>query len=325
MAAMPAKPCLVLGFVLTLMLLERFPSVPAQQTSSPAAAPATTASTAKESAVAPDLAARLAKFRRVPMPFHATGLTAREQQMVGKLVEASQYLEDIYWRQSDPQGLALLQSLAGSSKPADVALRRYLTINGNRFDLIRDNEPFVGSAPMPPGHGLYPPGLTRDQMEAYVRRHPEQKSALYDPHTIVQRNGSQLVAVPYHLAYRAWLEPEARALVEALPRSATMRSSRISCAYALRALLDDDYYPSDLAWLDLASPKFDVIFAPYEVYLDNLLGVKTSYGAAVMIRNEEESSKLAVFQKYVPAIQDALPLGSARIVPRKSDTNLRWK
>ena len=59
------------------------------------------------------------------------------------------------------------------------------------------------------------------------------------------------------------------------------------------ALLSDDYYKSDLAWLDLKDPKFDVIFAPYETYLDDLLGVKTSYGAAVLIRNEEESRKLA--------------------------------
>jgi hypothetical protein len=74
------------------------------------------------------------------------------------------------------------------------------------------------------------------------------------------------------------------------------------------ALLSDDYYASDLAWLDLKDPKFDVIFAPYETYLDDLLGVKTSYGASLLVRNEPESRKLAIYQKYVPEIQDALPL-----------------
>jgi hypothetical protein len=76
-------------------------------------------------------------------------------------------------------------------------------------------------------------------------------------------------------------------------------------------LTTDDYYASDLLWVRLQNPKFDVIFAPYETYLDNLLGVKTSYGAAVMVRNEGESRKLAAFQKYVPDIQDALPLAAA--------------
>ena len=58
----------------------------------------------------------------------------------------------------------------------------------------------------------------------------------------------------------------------------------------------------------MKDPKFDVIFAPYEVYADALLSIKTSYGAAVLIRNEGESRKLDIFQKYVPDIQDALPL-----------------
>ena len=70
---------------------------------------------------------------------------------------------------------------------------------------------------------------------------------------------------------------------------------------------------SDIAWLDLKNPKFDVIFAPYETYLDDLLGVKTSYGASVMIRNEAESKKLDVFQKYVPDLQEALPLVERRL------------
>ncbi len=66
------------------------------------------------------------------------------------------------------------------------------------------------------------------------------------------------------------------------------------------ALLNDDYFQSDLAWLDLKNPKFDIIFAPYETYVDDLLGVKASYGAAVLVRNDEESRKLEMFQKYVP-------------------------
>ena len=76
-------------------------------------------------------------------------------------------------------------------------------------------------------------------------------------------------------------------------------------------LQKDDYYPSDLQWMDLRNPKFDVIMGPYETYLDDLLGVKTSFSAAILIRNEPESAKLALYQKYVPDIQDALPVPAA--------------
>ena len=257
--------------------------------------------------IAPDLAQRLAKFRAVRMPFHSAGLTVHEREMVEKLVDACRYLEDIYWRQSDPEALTLYQSLAGSRNPRDMRLRRYLRINAARFDLIDDNQPFVGSAAMPPGRGFYPPGLTQEQIKAYVKAHPEKKSEIYDPYTIVRWQGGQLQGIPYHIAYRSSLDSAAKDL-----RAAAELSGDPAFANFLRlradALLNDDYFPSDLAWLDLKNPKFDVIFAPYETYLDGLLGVKTSYGAAVLIRDDEASRKLEMFQKYVPDIQDALPL-----------------
>lgn len=257
--------------------------------------------------VAADLGQRLAEFQRVRMPFRTAGLSIREQRLVRKLVEACGYLESIYWRQSDTEALTLYQSLASSRNKRDVELRTYLRINASRFDLIHQNEPFVGTEPMPPGAGFYPAHLTHEQLEQYLKEHPEQKAAIYDQFTIVRWNQGKLEAVPYRVAFRAFLEPAANAL-----RAAAKLSDDADFAKFLQlradALLSDDYFPSDLAWLELKNPKFDVIFAPYETYMDGLLGVKGSYGAAVLVRNERESKKLELFQKYVPEIQDALPL-----------------
>jgi hypothetical protein len=258
--------------------------------------------------VAPDLDKRLARFRRVKMPFNRAGLTAREQKLVAKLVEASGYIESIYWRQSDPQGLSLYQSLESATIPHDVKLRTYLKINAARFDLIDENKPFVGTDPMPPGRGFYPATLTREKVEQYVKEHPEQKAAIYDQFTVVAPSSEGgLATIPYHIFYRSFLEPASQALRDAAKLSDDPAFAKFLNLRA-EALLTDDYYPSDLAWLDLKNPKFDIIFAPYETYMDSLLGVKGSYGAAVMIRNERESKKLELFQKYVADIQDALPL-----------------
>ena len=257
--------------------------------------------------LATGLGRQLGKWRVVKMPFRTAGLTPRQRQMVGKLVDACRYLDDIYWRQSDPEGLTLFHELEGNSNRIDAEVRRMLMINGSRFDLLRNNEPFIGSQPMPPGRGFYPAGLTREQVEQYVQQHPESKAEIYSPYTVVRWQGKELVGMPYHVAYRSLLGPAARDL-----RGAAALSDDPAFAKFLRlradALFSDDYYASDLAWLDLKDPKFDVIFAPYETYLDSLLGVKTSYGAAVLIRNQAESRKLALYEKYVPEIQDALPL-----------------
>jgi hypothetical protein len=281
------------------------PPAPAAQTSS------------KGLAVVPDLAERVAKFKQVRMSFDSRRLSEREKQMVDKLVDAAGLLDCIYWRQSDPEGLKLYLSLANSRDPQDQLVRRYLKINGSRWDQIDDEKPFIGNEPMPAGRAFYPWGMTLKDFNALLARHdPSLKARYYSPYTLIDDVGGPEVdtkgtldhlPVDYFIAFRSFLVPMARDL-----REAAALSDDPSFAKFLRmradALLNDNYYPSDIAWLDLANPKFDIIFAPYETYLDGLLGVKTSYGASVMIRNDEQSEKLAVFQKYVPELQESLPL-----------------
>jgi hypothetical protein len=267
--------------------------------------------------IAPDIEQRLARFKPVEMPFTYEGMSARERRVVDELIAACRDLENIYWRQNNPDDIALYnQSGTQSAKATDPkvkALHHYIWINGSRFDQINENEPFYGHEPDPPGRHLYPTGLTRADIEAYVKAHPAEKKAIYDERTVVElvsRQPLKLKTTPYRVKYRPWLVRAAGHL-----RNAAAASDDRPFAKYLRdraaALLTDDYYPSDLEWVRLKDPKFDIIFAPYETYLDDLLGVKTSYGASVLVRNEAESQKLAVFQKYVPDIQDALPLPAA--------------
>jgi hypothetical protein len=231
--------------------------------------------------------------------------------MIAKLVEACRLLDDVFWRQSDLAGLQLYKTTH------DEDLKRLLMIMGGRWDLLDDNRPFAGAGPMPPGHETYPRGWTAAKIEAYAKQGlPYERTAIYSPYTVIElRSGGDgpygpLTPVPYHEKYKAFLTPMAKSLREAADLSddpAFANFLRLRAA----ALLTDDYYQSDLAWLDLKNPKFDVIFAPYETYLDELLGVKTSYGAAVLIRDDVESRKLAVYEQYIPQIQDALPLAAA--------------
>lgn len=237
------------GLVLVFLLL--MPSFGAEQKKKKVM----TGSAAKSGApanlkVAADLSQRLARFRRVQMAFQTAALSSREQQLVHKLVEACGYLESIYWRQSDPEGLTLYQSLASSQNRRDAQLRRYLWINASRFDLIEQNTPFVGTEAMRPGRGFYPANLTRDQVERYVKEHPEQKAAIYDQFTIVRWHQEKLETVSYRVAFRAFLEPAAKALREAAKLS---DDAAFANFLRLRAdgLLSDDYFPSDLAWLEL--------------------------------------------------------------------------
>src|SRR5207237_9518181 len=136
--------------------------------------------------------------------------------------------------------------------------RHYLFINGSRWDLVNENEPFVGRQPMPPGHALYPPDLTRPQVDAYVGANPDRKAFVFDPYTIVRREGADLTGRKYHDAFAAFIKPAAQAL-----RRAADLSDDPGFAKFLRlradALFTDEYYASDIAWLELQTPKFDII------------------------------------------------------------------
>ena len=265
--------------------------------------------------VAPDLDARLAKFRPIEMPFNRAGLSEREQKLVEKLVGAANRIEQIYWRQSDPEGLKLYARLEKSTDPLDQKVLRFMTINGSRYDLIDELRPFVGQESAPRGRALYPSDLSQADVEQYVAAHPEQKEAIYNENSVLMRDGYRLQAVPYHITFAEFLKPAAEDLRDAAKLSDDPQFAKFLNMRA-DALLNDDYYASDLAWLDMKEPKFDLILAPYESYLDNLLGVRTSYGAAVLVRNDAESQKLAIYQKFVPELQEALPL-SKQDLPSK--------
>ena len=252
---------------------------------------------------AENLGSQLAKWKAIRMPVPA-GLAERERRLLGKLVEASQALETVYWQQADPEGLRLMQSTS------DEPLRRFLRINGARWDLLAENAPFGGAGPIPPGRSLYPAGWSRERIEAWVKTHPDRRGDLYSPYAVVVDRGGDLDTIRYSKAYEAPLQNAANSL-----RAAADLSDDPAFARFLRlradALLKDDYFESDLAWMDLKNPKFDVIFGPYETYLDEVLAVKTSFASAILVRNDTESRRLEMYQRYVPRIQDALPLNPA--------------
>src|SRR5262249_51846554 len=158
------------------------------------------------------------------------------------------------WRQIDPVGLSLYNALASNTTPTARSVRHYLFINGSRWDLVRENAPFVGTQKMPPGHSLYPTDLTRADVDAYVKAHPAAKAALFYPYPGLHRTASALPPRKSHEGSASSLPAAGEALRKAAdlsPDAAFARFLRLRAD----ALLSDDYYPSDVAWVDLENPK----------------------------------------------------------------------
>ena len=278
--------------------------------------------------VAPDLDQRLVTVQAVRMPYNGASLSARERQMVDQLVHrlprARKHV--LASERSGRRWHSTTRSTAVDTPLARRTSGAICSINGSRWDLVDENRPFVGSdADAARPRALSGRPDARADRGVRGQRIPTRRPTIYNPYTIVHRQGATLVGRDLPRRVQAVRRREAAAAL----RQAAALSDDPAFARFLRlraeALLTDDYYDSDIAWLDLKNPKFDVIFAPYETYLDDLLGVKTSYGASILIRNDAESQKLA----EVSAVGSRHPGRAAarrpRIGRRCAGTRRRWK
>ncbi len=257
-------------------------------------------------AIKPDVAERLKQFAPVAITADIAFLPENEQKAVHKLIEASRYMDEIFLRQVWENNPAYREALRSRRDDLGKAAYRYFLIHFGPWDRLKESEPFVGTMPKPKGAGYYPEDMTKEEFEQYLEAHPEQADALKGLYTIVRRSGDSLRAIPYSQAYREWLEPAAKLMREAaeLTQNASLRDFLLKRA---DAFFSDDYYESDLAWMDLDSPV-EITIGPYEVYEDALFGYKAAFESFVTIADPEESAKLAKYKSLLPAMEENLPI-----------------
>ncbi len=247
---------------------------------------------------------RLAKWARVEMTYDARGLPESDKRFLRKLIEASRYMDEAFWCQSWNGAVEVRDRLRASESAK--SLLRLVDIMAGPYDRLEEFEPFVDLPPKPLGAGFYPDDLTREEFERYLARHPEQRESLLNPYTVVKREGDSLVAVPYHEEYREFVEPASRLLKEAAELTDNRSLKRYLVSRA-QALLTDDYYQSDIDWINLEDNDYDIIIGPHEFYEDRLMGVKAAYEATVGIVDREESRNLEVYIQYLDDLERSLP------------------
>lgn len=258
---------------------------------------------------AADIPARLARLPRTPIDYDHTLLDARETLVLAELVEASRPMGEVFLRQVSEKNPALRRRLSseavhGAAGAADALA--FFRVNAGPWDRLDGNVPFIGSDAKPPGAGFYPANLTKKEFEDWVAAHPLDRKAFEGLFTVIRRDGRSLAAVPYSREYRNFLDTSAAHLRRAAALTGNA-SLRVYLEKRADAFLTDDYYASDLAWMDLDS-DIEVVIGPYEVYEDDLFNYKASFTSFVSVRDKAESEKLAVYAKHLPDMEKALPI-----------------
>jgi hypothetical protein len=254
-----------------------------------------------------DLAAQRAKIARIPMAPDAAFLNAEEREVVNLLIQAAELMNPIYLRQRSIGNPTIRAEIARSEHTRKAALLDMFDLHFGPWDTLAENHPFYGGEKMPAGAGFYPTDLTKADFEAYLAANPGHKESLTSGYTVVKRQGDRLVAVPYSVEYRQWLEPAAK-LLERAARRTSNASLRKFLNLRAKAFRTNDYYESELAWMDVAGTPIEVVIGPYEVYTDTLYGTKTAFEAFVTVQDPSESAALAKYKALLPDMERNLPV-----------------
>ena len=244
-----------------------------------------------------------ARFAPTALRVDTSPLSAGDQKALAKLIEASRIIDDIFLTQLWTGNHKLLGELEKDKSPLGQARLHYFRINKGPWSDLDEHAAFLPGVPPKklPGANFYPPDMTKEEFEKWAN---EEAKGFF---TVIERDSANhLRSVPYSKAYRKDLERAAGLLRDAAGATENESLKRFLTLRA-GAFLSNDYYASDLAWMDLDAP-IDITIGPYETYNDEIFGYKAAFESYVTIRDEQESAKLKFFADHMQEIENNLPI-----------------
>lgn len=223
-------------------------------------------------------------------------LTDKEKQMIPILIEAAQLMDDIFWEQTLGNKSAFLDTIK------DQATKDFAIINYGPWDRLDGNLPFIaGIGEKPKGANFYPKDMTKEEFEAFGDKN---KTSQY---TLLRRDeAGKLKCVWYHEAFKEKTE-KAASLLKQAAELAEDPGLKNYLTLRAEALLTDDYFKSDMAWMDMKTNTIDFVVGPIENYEDELFGYKTAHESSLLVKDKEWSKKLEKYTAMLPDLQKELP------------------
>ncbi len=239
----------------------------------------------------------LRKYITVKLTADLSGLTEKEKQMIPLLIRVAEISDKMYWYEAYGQKDSLLAGIQ------DDNARKYVEINYGPWDRLNGDTAFLeGFGAKPAGANYYPKDMTKEEFEAADLA--DKKSQ----YTFLRRDDQgKLITIPYHKQFAAEVAEIASLLKQAadltdhpeLKKYLTLRAE---------AFLTDEYYASDIAWMDMKTNPIDIITGPIETYEDGLFGYKASHETYVLIKDKAWSQRLERYAAMLPGLQQGLPV-----------------
>jgi hypothetical protein len=257
-----------------------------------------------------------ARFAPADIGADLSALPKNERDALARLVDAARVMDALFLRQVWAGNNAMLQELsrlaaapAGPRASRTAAARlHYFLINKGPWDRLNHNQPFVpGAPPKPDGANFYPAGATKEEAQKWLDSlSGDEKAAATGFFTTIRRGEDHFLVIPYSIEYQGELALAADLLRQAagLTSNATLKTFLTTRA---DAFLSNDYYASDVAWMELDS-AIEPTIGPYEVYEDEWFNFKAAFEAFITVRDEAETKKLQAFSDHLQELEDNLPI-----------------
>ena len=258
----------------------------------------------------PQLQQMVAKFAPVELKVDISKLSPGDRTVLAKLVEASRVIDRIFLSQMWDGNPSLYERLKHDPSPLGKARLAAFELYKGPFDDLNDHKSFLAGVPArkPLGAGFYPENMTKEEFEAWVKTlSPDERKEAEGFFTLIRRGkDGKLTQIRYADAYKPELAECARLLREAATFTNNLTLKTFLQARAA-AFLTNDYYGSDVAWMDLDAP-IDVTIGPYETYNDEIFGYKAAFESYVGIRDDAESARLKFFGDHMQEVENNLPI-----------------
>ena len=258
----------------------------------------------------PELAKKISRFAPTTLTADFARLSPSDRKALSKIIEAARLLDPLFLRQVWSGNDELQKKLEADTSAVGRQRLHYFLINDGPWSRLDENEPFIEGVPphKPLQANFYPDDITKDEFNSWQAglSDSEKEKATGYFYTIRRDAGGKLMSVPYNEEYREFLEPAAKLLREAAAL-ATNQTLKDFLSKRADAFGSNDYYASDVAWMDLKGP-IDVTIGPYETYEDELFGYKAAFEAYVTLTDAAESAKLEKFSQHLQELENNLPM-----------------
>lgn len=235
----------------------------------------------------------------VPFKLQAdlSSLTENQKKMIPLMIEAANIMDELFWIEAYGDKNRLLDTLENEWA------KKYVRINYGPWERLNNNEPFIeGAGKKPLGANFYPEDMTKEEFNEYGN---ENKSDLY---TLIRRDEKgRLTTIPYHIAFENKIK-EAAGLIKQAAVLAEDEGFKKYLELRAEALLTDEYFESDMAWMDMRNNKIDFVVGPIETYEDRLFGYKAAHEAYILIKDTDWSKRLDRYSALLPGLQKGLPV-----------------